>query len=79
MLEEQDSRNWWAEGDAPVRTKSRVTHLIDGRAALLTMCRHFVKAQHYIYLANWGMTPGMEYVRGSDHLGKPGAQDALCP
>ncbi len=68
---------WWAEGDAPVRTKSRVTHLIDGRAALFTICRHFVKAQHYIYLANWGMTPGMELVRGIDHLGKPGAQDML--
>lgn len=68
---------WWAEGDAPVRTKSRVTYLIDGRAALLTMCRHFVKAQHYIYLANWGMTPAMELVRGTDHLGKPGTQNTL--
>lgn len=68
---------WWAEGDAPVRTKSRVTHLIDGRAALLTMCRHFMKAHHYIYLANWGMTPAMELVRGTDHLGKPGTQNTL--
>lgn len=69
--------DWWAEGDAPIRTKSRVTHLIDGRATMLTMCRHFVKARHYIYLANWGMTPAIELVRGTDHLGKPGAQDKL--
>jgi len=68
---------WWAEGDAPVRIKSRVTYFIDGRATMLTMCRHFVKARHYIYLANWGMTPAMELVRGTDHLGKPGAQEKL--
>lgn len=68
---------WWAEGDAPVRTKSRVAYFIDGRATMLTMCRHFVKARRYIYLANWGMTPAMELVRGTDHLGKPGEQEKL--
>ncbi|QBD81713.1 hypothetical protein EPA93_39385 [Ktedonosporobacter rubrisoli] len=69
--------HWWAEGDAPVRTKSRVTYFIDGQATMLTMCRYFVKARRYIYLANWGMTPGMELVRGTDHLGKPGEQEKL--
>jgi phosphatidylserine/phosphatidylglycerophosphate/cardiolipin synthase-like enzyme len=71
------TEQWWAEGDAPVRTQSRVTPLIDGRTTLLTMCRHFVKARRYIYLANWGMTPTMELVRGIDHFGQPGAQNAL--
>jgi phosphatidylserine/phosphatidylglycerophosphate/cardiolipin synthase-like enzyme len=71
------SEDWWAEGDAPVRTKSRVTCFIDGRATMFTMCRHFVQARRFIYLANWGMTPEMELVRGVDHLGKPGEQDQL--
>ncbi len=59
-------KQWWAEGDTPVHTDSRVTYLVDGRTAMLVMCRHFMKAQHYIYLANWGITPGMELVRGKD-------------
>jgi phosphatidylserine/phosphatidylglycerophosphate/cardiolipin synthase-like enzyme len=71
------SEEWWAEGDAPVRTKSRVTYFIDGQATMLTLCRYFVKARRYIYLANWGMTPAMELVRGTDRLGKPGQQEQL--
>jgi len=63
--------NWWALGDTPVRTDSRVTYLVDGRSAMLTMCIHFLKARKYIYLANWGMTPGMELVRGTDHRAGP--------
>ncbi|HZT98396.1 MAG TPA: phospholipase D family protein [Ktedonobacteraceae bacterium] len=71
MLEEQDSGNWWAEGDTPVHTDSRVTYLVDGRTAMLAMCRHFLAARKYIYLANWGMTPGIELVRGVDHRAGP--------
>ncbi|MGZ3622090.1 MAG: hypothetical protein ACXWPG_03235, partial [Ktedonobacteraceae bacterium] len=56
--------NWWAEGDTPVHADSRVTYLIDGRTTLLTMCRQFLMASKYIYLANWGISPHMELVRG---------------
>ena len=71
MSDEQDTRTWWAEGDMPVHNDSRVTYLVDGRAAMLAMCRHFLKAHKYIYLANWGMTPGIELVRGTDHRAGP--------
>src|SRR5579884_1519317 len=63
--------DWWTEGDTPVRTDSRVTYLVDGRTAMYTMCIHFLKARKYIYLANWGITPGMELVRGTDHRSGP--------
>lgn len=59
-------KNWWAQGDTPVRSGTRVTYLVDGRAAMLAMCRHFVKARSYIYLANWGLTATMSLVRGPD-------------
>lgn len=77
---QQQAKNWWAEGDTPVRHDSRVSYFVDGRATMLIMCYHFIKAQHYIYLANWGMTPGIELVRGTDHLPGPDnspAQKAL--
>ena len=71
MFNAQNTRNWWAEGDTPVHTDSRVTYLVDGRAAMLAMCRHFLEARKYIYLANWGMTPGIELARGTDHRAGP--------
>ncbi|MGH2482573.1 MAG: hypothetical protein ACRDHW_23245, partial [Ktedonobacteraceae bacterium] len=64
-------RNWWASGDLPVRTDSQVTALVDGRHMLWTMCLHFLTARHSIYLANWGITPDMHLVRGSDHRAGP--------
>ena len=70
-IEEQYQKNWWAAGDTPVRHDSRVTYFIDGRMAMLSMCYHYLKAQQYIYLANWGMTPGLEIVRGNDHRAGP--------
>src|SRR5579883_2797383 len=63
--------NWWAHGDMPVRNNSYVTYLIDGRQAMWTICRHCIKARSYIYLANWGLTAGMELIRGSDHRAGP--------
>jgi len=72
--------NWWAEGDTPVHTDSRVTYLVDGRSTLFTMCRHFLMARRYIYIANWGITPNMELVRGKDQRAGPDGsleQDAL--
>ncbi len=71
LTEEQLSKNWWADGDTPVRDDSRVTYLVDGRTTMLTMCRHFIKAQHYIYLACWGLTASFQLVRGTDSLVGP--------
>jgi phosphatidylserine/phosphatidylglycerophosphate/cardiolipin synthase-like enzyme len=71
---------WWATGDTPVRTDSQVAYLIDGRTAMLTMCRRFLRARRYIYLADWGLTASMQMVRGSDHRAGPDgspAQEAL--
>ncbi|GCF07775.1 phospholipase D-like domain-containing protein [Dictyobacter arantiisoli] len=65
---EAQMTQWWAAGDTPVRTHSEVTYFVDGRAALLEMCRQFVKAKQTIYLANWGMEPDMLLVRGKDAL-----------
>lgn len=68
---EQSAKSWWAEGDTPVRTDSHVTYLVDGRSAMLSMCRHFLQAKHYIYLANWGLKASMEIVRGTDQRAGP--------
>src|SRR6266487_5140344 len=62
---------WWAEGDTPVHADSHVTYLVDGRTTLLTMCRQFLMAHRYIYLANWGISPKMELVRGKDQRAGP--------
>ena len=62
---------WWAEGDTPVRDDSRVSYLVDARSTLLTMCRHFLMAREYIYVACWGITPMMKLVRGRDHRAGP--------
>ena len=71
MSNEQQANNWWAEGDTPVRNNSRVSYLVDARATLLTMCRHFLMARNYIYVACWGITPTMKLVRGRDHRAGP--------
>jgi len=71
MSVEQRELHWWSEGDMPVRTDSQVTFLVDGRHAMWTMCLHFLAARQYIYLANWGITPAMQLVRGSDHRAGP--------
>jgi phosphatidylserine/phosphatidylglycerophosphate/cardiolipin synthase-like enzyme len=68
---EQTELHWWAEGDTPVRTDSQVTFLVDGRHAMWTMCLHFLKARESIYLANWGITPQMLMVRGTDQRAGP--------
>lgn len=63
--------NWWAEGDTPVHTDSQVAYAIDAHATFLTMCRQFLMAQRYIYIAAWGMTPLMKLVRGTDQRAGP--------
>ncbi len=67
----QAEQEWWATGDTPVRTGTRVTYLIDGASALNIMCRHFLCAQRYIYLACWGLTAQIELVRGPYRLVGP--------
>lgn len=69
--DEDSSKNWWAEGDTPVRNDSRVNYFVDGRSVMLTMCLHYLKARTYIYLANWGLSPTMEIVRGTDQRAGP--------
>jgi phosphatidylserine/phosphatidylglycerophosphate/cardiolipin synthase-like enzyme len=68
---EQQLNIWWAEGDTPVRNDSRVSYLVDARSTLLTMCRHFLMARNYIYVACWGITPMMKLMRGRDHRAGP--------
>jgi phosphatidylserine/phosphatidylglycerophosphate/cardiolipin synthase-like enzyme len=68
---EHTEARWWAAGDMPVRADSQVTFLIDGRHTMWTMCLHFLTARHSIHLANWGITPQMLLVRGSDHRAGP--------
>jgi len=68
---EQQGYNWWAQGDTPVRDSSYVTYLVDGHQAMWNLCRHCIKARKYIYLANWGLTAGMELIRGTDHRAGP--------
>src|SRR5579859_5792288 len=55
----------------PVREHSRVTYLVDGRNAMLSMCCHFLAARKYIYLANWGLSPDIQLVRGKDQRAGP--------
>jgi phosphatidylserine/phosphatidylglycerophosphate/cardiolipin synthase-like enzyme len=77
---EQQMNNWWAEDDTPVQANSHVSYRVDARSALLTMCRHFLLAHKYIYVAGWGITPTMKLVRGKDHrTGQDGSpeQEAL--
>jgi phosphatidylserine/phosphatidylglycerophosphate/cardiolipin synthase-like enzyme len=72
--------SWWAEGDTPVRADSQVTYMVDARSTLRSMCRHFLLARQYIYIAAWGMTPRMQLVRGADQRAGPDgspAQEAL--
>ncbi|HET9981492.1 MAG TPA: hypothetical protein VFQ32_13670, partial [Ktedonobacterales bacterium] len=64
-------KNWWADGDSLVHADSKVTYLVDAYSSLLTMCRSFLMAQQYIYIAAWGMTPQMRMVRGSDQRAGP--------
>jgi phosphatidylserine/phosphatidylglycerophosphate/cardiolipin synthase-like enzyme len=68
---EQPLNNWWAEGDSPVHSDSRVAYAVDAHSTFLGMCSHFLLARQYIYIAAWGMTPLMELVRGTDQRAGP--------
>jgi phosphatidylserine/phosphatidylglycerophosphate/cardiolipin synthase-like enzyme len=74
---------WWTDGDLPVRGECGVTPLVDGRAAMLAMCRAFLGARNYILLAAWDIRADLPLVRGDDvQLGPDGADgldaDALA-
>ncbi len=60
------SATWWAEGDFPVRVGNSVEPLIDGRGAMLAMCRAFLSARRYILLAGWDLDAELQMVRGDD-------------
>jgi len=68
---EQQLKNWWAEGDTSVHNDSQMAYLVDAHSTFLTMCRHFLMAREYIYISAWGMTPLMELVRGTDQRAGP--------
>ena len=68
---QQQLKNWWAEGDTPVHADSQVAYLVDAHSTFLTMSRHFLMARKYIYIAAWGVTPLMELVRGTDQRAGP--------
>ncbi len=68
---EQQLKNWWAEGYTPVHADSQVAYLVDAHSTFLTMCRHFLMARKYIYIAAWGITPLMALVRGTDQRAGP--------
>ncbi|MGZ3673078.1 MAG: phospholipase D-like domain-containing protein [Ktedonobacterales bacterium] len=66
MKDVQQVHDWWANGDFPVRDGCRVEPLIDGRAAMLAMCRAFLGAKNYILLAGWDLRADLPMVRGGD-------------
>src|SRR5579859_6868657 len=71
---------FWAEGDFPPREGVIVHPLIDGRAAMLAMCRAFLSAKNYILLAGWDIRADLYMVRGDDaRMGPDGSpeQEAL--
>jgi phosphatidylserine/phosphatidylglycerophosphate/cardiolipin synthase-like enzyme len=74
----QPSDGWWSSGDMPMRQGCRVHPLIDGRAAMLSMCRAFLSARRYILLAGWDIRADLLMVRGEDaHVGAAGSPEQL--
>ncbi len=57
---------FWAQSDFPPRDGVLIHPLIDGRAAMLAMCRAFLGARNYILLAGWDIRADLLMVRGSD-------------
>ena len=67
---------FWVEGDFPVRQGVQAHPLIDGRAAMLAMCRAFMSAKSYILLAGWDIRADLPMVRGDDaHVGDDGSPE----
>lgn len=71
-----DFAPFWVEGDFPPRPGALVKPLVDGRAAMLAMCRAFLSAQRSILLAAWDIRADLEMVRGEDaHVGPEGSPE----
>src|SRR5512146_3296302 len=67
---------FWVPGDFPPREGVLVHPLIDGRAAMLAMCRAFLSARNYILLAGWDIRADLLLVRGEDaRLGPDGSPE----
>ncbi len=76
MQEQQDvgqenTNDWWATSDFPVRDMLRSAFLIDGRMTMLEMCVHFLTARTSITICAWGLTPDLLLVRGLHHRAGP--------
>jgi phosphatidylserine/phosphatidylglycerophosphate/cardiolipin synthase-like enzyme len=59
---------WWTTGDFPAHEGCRVEPLIDGHAAMLSMCMAFLSAKHSILLAAWDIRADLPMIRGDDLL-----------
>lgn len=78
-LVETDMSDLWVPGDFPPRQGVIVHPLIDGRAAMLAMCKAFLSASHYILLAGWDIRADLEMVRGLDaHPGPDGSPEQVA-
>lgn len=69
-------RQVWTRDDFPVREGVRVHALVDGRSAMLAMCRAFLSARTSILLAAWDIHANLKMVRGEDaHVGPDGSDE----
>src|SRR5690349_10939848 len=59
---------WWTAGDFPPHNGCRIEPLIDGHAAMLSMCEAFLNARRSILLAAWDIRADLPMVRGEDLL-----------
>ena len=59
---------WWTTGDFPTHEGCRVEPLIDGHAAMLSMCMAFLSAKRSILLTAWDIRADLPMVRGEDLL-----------
>jgi phosphatidylserine/phosphatidylglycerophosphate/cardiolipin synthase-like enzyme len=57
---------WWTTGDFAAHDGCRVEPLIDGHAAMLSMCAAFLSAKRSILLAAWDIRADLPLVRGED-------------
>ena len=71
-----DASVFWAAGDYAPHEGVRITPLIDGRAAMLAMCRAFLTASSFILLAGWDICADLDMVRGEDvRMGPDGSPE----
>jgi phosphatidylserine/phosphatidylglycerophosphate/cardiolipin synthase-like enzyme len=57
---------WWTAGDFPPRDGCRVEPLVDGHAAMLSLCEAFLSAKRSILLGAWDIRADLPLVRGDD-------------